>query len=209
MRAFFIVMAAAITVSAAEVEFVRPVWTPPAGFPATLRDVASRLPPDTAAKEPDLVTYTHEGAHFLSSGKKDGYHGVYVGDGLRIYVPTPPLLTARVFAAIPADKRGTIYDTYRKQGESEGWRNQPLMVLDEWNAYLMGARARRELRLDSRRETNVHCATMAGYAAVMYRLAKDCEGYPHAKLKGFCDWQLARCRDVIPDWDELSDAKFD
>jgi hypothetical protein len=193
---------------AGEVEYVHPVWRPPAGYPPMLADVAGRLPPDTAAKEPCLITYTHEGTHFLSRGATGG-HGVYVGNGLRIVIPTPPLTTEEVFAAIPLAKRGSIYDTYLRQGRTEYWATQPLMILDEWNAYIAGSTARRQLSLDARRETTVHCATMAGYAAVLYRMAKECEGYPHADLKGFCNWQLARCREIIPDWDQLSDATFD
>jgi hypothetical protein len=207
MRGVILAMVAAAA-TAAEVEYVPVLWAPPAGFPPALRDIASRLPADTAAREPDLVTYTHEGSHFLCRGTP-GHHGLYVGRGLRIYIPTPPLTTAEVFAAIPEDKRGTIYGTYLRQGQSAYWQAQPLMILDEWGAYLAGATARREMALDSRRETDVHCATMAGYAAVMYRMAKECSGYPHAELKGFCDWQLARCREVIPEWDELADARFD
>lgn len=198
-----------LSCQAAEVEFVAPVWAPPAGFPTTLRDVASRLPPNTDAKDADLITYAHEGTHFLSSGKRPGQHGVYVGRGIRVFIPTPPLTTAEVFAAVPVEKRGSIYETYRKQGMSDAWAAQPLMILDEWNAYVMGSITRDELRLDKRRETTVHCATFSGYAAVLYRMAKERPGYPHKDLKDFCDWQLARCREAIPDWDELSDARFE
>lgn len=198
-----------LTAQAAEVEFLRPVWSPPAAFPATLRDIASRLPPDTDARDADLITYAHEGTHFLSSGKRNGYHSVYVGDGIRVFIPTPPVTTPELFRAIPLEKRGSIYDTYRRQGEHEVWVSQPLMVLDEWNAYLNGSRVRREILMDARRETTVHCATMAGYAEVLYRLAKDRPGYPIQELKDFCDWQLTRCREVIPEWDQLSDARFD
>lgn len=206
---FTIPLMVCLTAQAAEVEFVRPVWAPPAGFPATLRDIASRLPPDTQARDADLITYAHEGAHFLSSGKRKGHHGVYVGRGLRVYIPTPPITTPELFRAIPLEKRGSIYDTYRLQGEHEGWVAQPLMVLDEWNAYLSGSMARSELSMDGRRETTVHCATMAGYAEVLYRLAKGNPGYPINDLKEFCNWQLTRCRETIPDWDQLSDARFD
>lgn len=208
MRPLLLAMAC-LSCQAAEVEFLLPVWSPPGGFPATLRDVASRLPANTDARDADLVTYAHEGAHFLSSGRKSGYHGVYVGDGVRVFVATPPLTTAEVFAAIPVAKRGTIYETYLKQGMSEYWQTQPLMILDEWNAYLTGARARAEMLMDSRLETNVHCATMAGYAQVMYDLAQKKAGYPIQELKDFCNWQLVRCRETIPDWDQLSDARFD
>ena len=194
--------------AAAEVEYVARVWNPPAAYPATLRDIASRLPPDTDAKEPCLITYAHEGAHFLCKGK-EGYHGIYVGDGIRIYIPSPPLNTALVLAAVPAEKRGAIYQTYLRQGMTEYWSTRPLMILDEWNAYLHGCRTRRESTVESRRETTVHCATFATYAAVLYEMARECDGYPHKELKDFCNYQLARCREVIPDWDELTDAKFD
>lgn len=192
---------------AAEIEYVNRVWNPPAAYPPALRDVASRLPPDTDAKEPDLVTYTHEAAHFLSKGR-EGYHGVYVGDGIRVYIPIPPLSTPLVFASVPVEKRGTIYQTYLKQGMTTYWAARPLMILDEWNAYLHGARARRELTMESRRETTVHCATFANYAAVLYEMARECDGYPINELKDFCNYQLDRCREVIPDWDELTDAEF-
>lgn len=208
MRAMILALLTS-AVPGAEVEFVRPAWAPPAGFPATLRDVASRLPSSTDAKDADLITYAHEGTHFLSSGRKPGHHGIYVGRGMRVFIPTPPVRTADVFAAVPLAKRGTIYETYRKQGEHSAWANQPLMVLDEWNAYLMGSLTRMELRVEVRRETNVHCATMSHYAATLYRLAKERPGYPIKELKDFCNWQLSRCRDAIPDWDELSDARFD
>lgn len=194
--------------AAAEVEYVPRVSSPPAAFPPTLRDIASRLPLDTAAREPDLITYSHEGAHFLCKGR-DGYHGIYVGDGIRIYIPMPPLQTALVFQAVPAAKRGTIYETYLRQGMTDYWATRPLMILDEWNAYLHGCRARREISVEIRRETNVHCATFATYAAVLYQMARECDGYPIKELKDFCNYQLGRCREVIPDWDQLTDAKFD
>ena len=207
MRAFLLAMVASVA-TAAEYELVPVLWSPPGEFPAMLRDVASRLPRDTAAREPDLITYAHEGAHFLCQGRP-GFHGIYVGNGIRLYVPTPPLTTAEVFAAIPEHKRGTIYQTYLKQGQSEYWQTQPLMILDEWNAYLTGSRTRAEMRVDWRRETTVHCATMASWAEVMYTLAKEKPDYPITDLKNFCNWQLARCREVIPDWDSLSDARFE
>lgn len=192
----------------ADIEYVGRLWDPPASYPATLRDVASRLPPGTDAKDADLITYAHEGTHFLCRGR-EGYHGVYVGDGIRIFIPTPPVLTERVFASVPADKRGSIYMTYLNQGRTEYWSAQPLMILDEWNAYIMGCKTRRELSQKSRGETVTHCVTMAHYAAALYRLAKDCPGYPAKELKSFLHYQIERCREHIPDWDSLCDAKFD
>lgn len=182
------------------------LWEPPAGFPAILRDVASRLPRGTDARDADLITYTHEGTHFLSKWRQ-GYHGIYVLDGRRQFIPTPPLTTEQVLGSVPAHKRGSIYDTYLRQGRSEYWTAQPLMICDEWNAYTHGCIARRQLSLASRRETDVHCHTFATYAAVLYRLAKDCPGYDSAELQRYCRWNLERCKATIPEmtWDQRFD----
>lgn len=208
MWAVLLSLVAEPVLAAAELEYVPKLWEPPAGFPAALRDAAGRLPPDSDAREPDLITWTHEATHFLCRGRP-GFHGIYVGNGLRWYVPTPPITTAAVFAAIPPAERGSIYETYLRQGQTEYWQAQPLMILDEWNAYLSGAIARREMAALNRAETTLHCATMANYAAVMYRMAKEHKAYPIRELQTFCLWQLDRCREAIPDWDQLTKAKFD
>jgi hypothetical protein len=176
------------------------MWNPPAGFGTTLRDIASRLPSNTPAREPDLITYGHEGSHFLSRFRP-GEHGLYALDGRIDWVPIPPLRTDAVFAAIPEAERGTIFATYRKQGQSGGWADRPTMILDEWTAYLRGSTIRRELKIANRQETDRHCMTFARYSRVMVRMAKRCEGYDHARLRDFCDKTLADCRRVIPEWD--------
>jgi hypothetical protein len=193
---------------AAEVEYVGRLWSPPQSFPPTLADVASRLPPSTDARDPDLVTYTHEGNHFLSRGK-EGYHGVYIGSGIRVFITTPPVMTAEVFAAVPAEERGSIFDTYRRQGEHQYWATQPLMVVDEWLAYTAGSLARRELALPNRQESDRHCATMATYVWHLHRLASAKPEYPIKELTDFCRWNEERCRVFIPDWGKMFTKKFD
>jgi len=175
-----------------------PIWSPPAAWPPILRDVASRLPQHTDAKDADLITYTHEATHFLSRWKA-GAHGVYVGGGERWFVPTPPLRTESVLAAVPDELRGSIYRTYLEQGRTEYWREQPLMLIDEWNAYTHGTIARRELGVETRRETALHCWRFAQYVRVLVRLARECEGYDASELRRFCTWNLARCKEVAPD----------
>jgi hypothetical protein len=197
-----------VSAAAAEVEYVHAVSSPPSSYPPTLLDVACRLPLDTPMRDPDLVTYAHEGNHGLCRGK-EGFHGVYVGQGLRIFIPTPPILTEDVFNAIPESERGTIWKTYRDQGRTEYWSTQPLMLLDEWAAYLTGSMTRRELKLETRRETEVYCAEMARYAHQMYVMAKAEKTYPIRDLREFCQWQEARCRRTIPDWSTLFPKKFD
>lgn len=172
------------------------LWHPPGGFPPTLRDIASRLPEDTDAREPCLITYTHEGSHFLCRGKP-GAHCIYIGGGRRWEIPTPPLTTEEVFAAIPDQHRSTtLFRTYLRQGQSEYWANQPLMILDEWRAYTAGSKARQEMRVATRAETVRHMESFATYAKVLYDLAKEIEGYDSTELREFCRWNLAECQRI-------------
>jgi hypothetical protein len=176
------------------------IWNPPAGYGPTLRDIASRLPSNTPAREPDPITYGHEGSHFLSRFKP-GEHGLYALEGRVEWIPIPPLRTAEVFSAVPEHERGTIYVTYLRQGQSEGWADRPTMILDEWTAYLRGSTIRRELKIASRQETDRHCMTFARYSRVLCRMARRCEGYDRRKLVDFCRRTLADCRQTITDWD--------
>ncbi len=184
------------------------VWVPPVDWPPTLRDIAGRLPKNTPAYEPCPVTYGHEGSHFLSKGA-EGHHGIYVGEGRLRYVPIPPLRTEAVFANVPPERRGPIYETYLRQGRSEYWRDKPVMILDEWVAYLRGSQIRRELGWEKRQETDRYCAVMADYSAVMHRMAMDIPDYDCSVLTLFCRDIANECRATIPEWDQLTDARFE
>lgn len=171
------------------------LWDPPAQFPPGLRDIASRLPRDTDARDADLITYAHEGSHFLCRGKP-GFHCVYIGGGRRWEIPTPPLVTEEVFARIPEKYRTSIYPIYLRQGKDEYWASQPLMILDEWRAYTVGSQTRRAIRVAARRETITHMETFTQYAKVLYELAKEREGYDITEMRDFCRWNLDECRSV-------------
>jgi hypothetical protein len=172
------------------------LWAPPQGFPPTLRDIASRLPRDTDAREPDLITYAHEGNHFLCRGKP-GYHCIYVGNGRRWEIPTPPLVTEEVFARFPKELRGTsLYRTYLRQGQTDYWAAQPLMILDEWRAYTVGASVRQELGQKSRAETVSHMATFASFAKVLHTMAQEIPEYDMTELTSFCRWNLGECHKI-------------
>jgi hypothetical protein len=182
------------------------LWDPPHGFPNTLRDIAGRLPRDTDAREPCLITYAHEGSHFLCRGKQ-GYHCVYVGDGKRWEIPTPPITTEEVFARIPRSMHGaSIYRTYLTQGRSEYWAHQPLMVVDEWRAYTVGSHVRQELGIPERVETVRHAESFTIYVKTLYDLAKQVDGYDMTELREFCQWNLEECRKVRG---FVSDVEFD
>lgn len=176
------------------------IWHPPASFGPTLSDIASRLPRGTDAREPDLITYGHEGSHFLSVFRP-GEHGLYGLKGKVHWIPIPPIRTGDLFRAIPEDERGTIWDTYQRQGVTEGWRDRPTMVLDEWTAYLRGSMIRRELGIAARQETDRHCETMARYARVLCRLTLNAKNYDRTKLVAYCRSTLSECRRVIPEFD--------
>lgn len=184
------------------------LWEPAETMPPTLRDLVSRLPEDCPAWEPCPITWGHEASHFLATGRRPGWHGIYMLRGEREYIPVPPLLTAQVFAQIPEDRRGTIYRIYLIQAGDSYWQANSLMILDEWVAYLRGCQIRKELGLERRQETVRYCALMAGYAVVLYRMSQSCDGYDHEALRDFCREILAQCRETIPEWDEISDARF-
>jgi len=196
-----------LAAGAAEVEYAPAVSPTPAAFPAVLGDIACRLPFDTDAKDADLVTYAHEGNHFLCRGKA-GFHGLYIGNGIRVFVPTPPLLTAEVFAAIPAEDRGSIYETYRQQGATEYWSIQPLMLLDEWCAYTSGSITRGELKLGNRQESDRYCAEMATYVWHLWRMSQALPHYDSRDLTEFCRWNEERCKLRIPGWRTMFTREF-
>lgn len=185
------------------------LWTPPEDWPATLRDIASRLPEGTDARDADPITYAHEGTHFLATGARPGHHGLYILGGWRVYIPTPPLVTEEVLGAVAAPRRGDVYSTYLRQGQADYWLRQPLMILDEWVAYSHGSMVRQEAREPRRQESDRYCAVFAGYARVLCDLAKGCEGYDSAPLLAFCRWQDLRCEQHIPRWRDMSEVRFD
>lgn len=168
------------------------LWSPPAGFPPTLRDIASRLPENTDARDACLITYTHEGNHFLCLGKP-GFHCIYIGSGRRWEIPTPPLVTEEVFAKIPEEYRTSIYPIYLRQGRDEYWAAQPLMILDEWRAYTAGSLARQELGLKTRAETVAHMNTMAWFSKTLHTMAQEIPEYDMTELTSFCRWNLGEC----------------
>jgi hypothetical protein len=171
------------------------LWAPPSQFPPALRDIAGRLPRDTDARDADLITYAHEGSHFLCRGKP-GYHCVYIGDGRRWEVPTPPLVTEEVFARIPKEYRTSIYPIYLRQGQDDYWASQPLMILDEWRAYTVGSLVRQELGLRNRAETVAHAKTMARFAKQLHTMASEIPEYDMTELTKFCVWNLGECRRI-------------
>ena len=204
---WFLLLCGEALAGAAEVEYAPAVSPTPAEYPDTLADIACRLPFDTDAKDSDLVTYAHEGNHFLCRGKK-GRHAVYAGHGIRILIPTPPLLTAEVFAAIPAEDRGAIYETYRRQGATEYWAVQPLMLVDEWCAYTAGSLTRAEMQLTTRQESDRYCAEMATYVWHLWRLAKALPQYDSRDLTEFCRWNDERCSLRVPGWRAMFTREF-
>lgn len=185
---------------------IRKIWNPNSKMPPTLLDIASRLPPNTGAKDSDLITYAHEGSHFLCKGKDDK-HGLYLGDGRIVYINIPSIKTARLFASIPSAERGQIYETYRKQGMHSYWIDRPTMVADEWLAYTHGSMVRKELGIASRSETERFCAIMANYTWHLVRLAKE-KNIDVSDLEEFCEWNESRCKDTIDDWHLLFNKQF-
>lgn len=204
----FIVLAAMSGVPGSNMDYLYDVRQVSSAFPPTLQDIASKLPEGTQAKDSDLITYAHEGTHFLARGTSDR-HGLYLNRGLRIYLPIPNIPTAELFRAIPLEDRGTIYETYRRQGMHSYWKSRPTMVIDEWVAYTNGSIVRTELGIKQRKETDVHSATMGKYTWHLIRLSKQVDGFPYKELVSFARWNEDRCRRSISDWSTLFDKTFE
>ena len=194
--------------SVESIEAVNVQSRPNSSFPEILQDIASRLPSNTDAKDADLVTYSHEGTHFLSRSSFADKHAIYIGKGYKIYLPIPPLKTADLFRKIPIGERGKIYETYRNQGNHYYWRMRPTMVIEEWVSYTHGSIARQQLQLTTRSETDRFCAIMANYSWYLIQLAEKID-YEHLQpLKDFCAWNNARCVKIIPNWQSLFNKQF-
>ena len=192
-------------------EFIKEVEVqtrPNSGFPEILQDIASRLPSNTDAKDSDLVTFSHEGTHFLSRSSIADKHAIYIGKGYKIYLPIPPLKTADLFRKIPINERGKIYETYRRQGSHYYWKTRPTMVIEEWVSYTHGSIARQQLQLATRSETDRFCAIMANYSWHLIQLAEKIDYEDLQPLKDFCAWNNDRCIKTIPDWQILFNKQF-
>jgi hypothetical protein len=184
--------------------FVRgpaPVRIPPAGHPPVLSDVIARLPDPTYWRdqtEPtDLVTWTHEGSHgvCVRLPRVKGSHGIYLLNGLSVYLRHPRLTIGEAAATIPPNERGRIFNLYMVESRRD-WDREPIYIVEEWVCYVHGTLARRQLGLDRREETESHALEMERYSRAILALAKRKDPtYADAdKFAAFIEWNADRFR---------------
>lgn len=89
----------------------------------------------------DADTYGHEGVHMVQAWVRNKQGGrvnaFYVGNGKAAILREPRTTIQRAASFVPAHLRGGRFNLYLVQ-QTTGWNAQPLYLLDEWNAYVMG-----------------------------------------------------------------------
>jgi hypothetical protein len=153
-------------------------------------------------KEPDdLVTWVHELTHGASNRLHASTikHGIYLGDGKGIVLKHPKVTIEQVANQVPKDQRGPIFKLYMVEQPKGGWNNSPIYLADEWNSYVHGTIARRQLGWEKRKETEDFAKEMERYCRVMLSVVKKRDpSYPDLKhLSNFIDWQSERFDQVV------------
>ena len=194
------------------VEGVAPaVRAAPPGYIPVLRDAFSRLPDAERFRCPiepgDFITWTHEAWHGVTAAvSPPGGYGIYCGDGKAVIFRSHPKVTiGEVAATIPKAERGPIFPLYLVE-QRRYWDKQPLYLVDEFNSYVVGSIARRQLGWTRRQETERHAMEMGRYCRAMLALAKKNDtAWPELrKLERLLDWQDARLAEVMGDGRKLA-----
>ena len=143
----------------------------------------------------DLVTWAHEMNHGVSNRLHASTvkHGIYVGDGKGIVLRHPEITIEQVANTVPKNQRGPIYKLYLVE-QRKDWNKSPIYLLDEWNAYITGTIARRQLGWEKRSETEDFAREMERYCRVMLSVVKkrDPDYADIQHLSNFIDWQADR-----------------
>jgi len=153
-------------------------------------------------KEPgDLITWAHEMNHGVSNRlhASTTKHGIYIGDGKGIVLKHPKVTIEQVARAVPKEQRGPIFKLYMVEQPKGGWNNSPIYLLDEHNAYITGALARKQLGWGIRKETEDFAKEMERYCRVMLSVVKKSDPeYPDLQhLSNFIDWQSERFDQIV------------
>lgn len=128
-------------------------------------DVERHLYPGHPYREPDRVTWVHEGTHGINSlvRNANGKPGFYILKNHAYLLDEPQTTVAAAAQAVPASLRGQIYSLYCLQSQGS-WNNQPSYLFDEWDAYTNGTIARKVLKIADRRESASYMLEMAVYS---------------------------------------------
>ena len=208
VAALLIAVLVITTAAGEELPMVQPVRKCCEHMPPTLADTLRRLPPDDAAKarfDDDLITWSHEGAHFLNSRlSRPGFRSFYLLDGYAWEFPIPRnTRLTHVMNAIPAQHRGRVFDTYMVKSR-QWWDDCALYPMDEAIAYWAGTMTRQEIKNPKRQETERYAVELTVYTryAVQEIVKREPDTYPKEALVEFFDLVVARGRVISPDFDK-------
>lgn len=120
----------------------------------TLQDIESHMPPAHGYRHADIGTWGHETTHGINSEVRQQLgarvNAFYCLDDWVCILREPRCTLADVAAAVPQPARGNQYELYLVTMQrpvmagTEGWNDMPLYVLDEWVAYIHGAKVLQE-----------------------------------------------------------------
>jgi hypothetical protein len=177
----------------------------PVTGPPVLCDILSRVPTPTYwrdEREPDdLVTWAHEATHGMTGVVKGKGYGLYLLDGKAVVFDAHPRVTiGQVAAMVPEADRGQVFDLYMVKQRAD-WNAEPLYLLDEWNAYVHGSLARKQLGQKSRQETERFAREMERYCRCLVTAVELLDpGYRELPaLQAFVEWQSQRFDSIAND----------
>ena len=152
-------------------------------------------------KEPgDLVTWVHELTHGVSNRLHASTikHGIYLGDGKGVILKHPKVTIEQVARVVPKEQRGPIFQLYMVD-QAKDWNHSPAYLLDEWNSYIHGTIARRQLGWEKRSETEDFAREMERYCRAMLSVVKKRDPeYPDLQhLSNFIEWQSDRFAQIV------------
>ena len=165
-----------------------------------LRPVTS-LYDDPLAHSPRDMDGPHENTHGVNSRVRNlwmrdhpgKWNAVYVLHGKAFLIQEPPLQLSDVARAIPPSQRGRNYQLYLVS-QARYWENEPLMILDEFGAYLNGLECDLSTTTphNSIRFQHDTCLEFFVYARVLSQLAHKCPNYDASQLDAVIAYQARR-----------------
>lgn len=182
---FILLVLAASTLYAETVELsrIRPVKDN-----SMMEDIASQIKPISVGKLvldeayyrcENIITTIHESQHAVNSRirmENMGKMGFYLGGGKAAVFKQPPVKLKEIAPLVEQKDRGLLYTTY----VLADWDNASYLI-DELNAYTVGARAAKQLNLVARQKDSAKSGLeLLTFCKIVLKLSKD-RGYEDQK----------------------------
>jgi hypothetical protein len=182
-----------------EFSFLAPLRPPDSRLAPTLADIESRLETNHDLRGEDMITWGHEGTHYIDSRLvRSPVRAFYCLKGRVARFRNPKISITRVAAGVPPKLRGAIFQSYlANPAKLKVLDDEPLYLLNEWLAYTHGSQIRKEIGWAARGETLQHMAEMGVYVSVLVDLTERLEPtYDLGPLVAFVRWNVARGKEI-------------